>query len=372
MLRNHLTAISRLHALRRYAPHVLKYTSSLSALVGWSYVGLSRMPNGPTGSLCTKPGKRCKTYAVFALAAMLTGCTTTAHPAGADWAFPASGTAPQAASNPATIISLPGSSVYYTRKQIKDGSAIDWRPRTHPPLPPIVQFGRPPNANACGSCHLPDGNGRPENASLAGLPAVYITQQMHALQSGTRQGARPGWPPITAMLKTAHALTAADITSAATYFSNRTFVERTQVVEAGDIPAVVPDAYIYRRLPGNHKEKLGARIIETPDDFNRFELRDGTLGFTTYVPLGSIARGQTLAETGNRGRIPTCMVCHGSGLRGTAIAPPLAGRSATYLFRQLDAFRTGSRQAQAMQTELSHLSMSEFIDLAAYAASLKP
>lgn len=32
-----------------------------------------------------------------------------------------------------------------------------------------------PNARACGSCHLPDGQGRPKNGALAGLPATSCT-----------------------------------------------------------------------------------------------------------------------------------------------------------------------------------------------------
>jgi hypothetical protein len=40
---------------------------------------------------------------------------------------------------------------------------------------------------ACGFCHLPNGLGRPENSSLAGLPASYIVQQVADFKSGARK-----------------------------------------------------------------------------------------------------------------------------------------------------------------------------------------
>jgi cytochrome c553 len=58
-----------------------------------------------------------------------------------------------------------------------------------------------------------------------------------------------------------------------------------------------------------------------------------------------------------------------------AVGPPLAGRSPSYLFRQLYAFRIGARggpQAAAMQQVAAKLSQADMIALAAYAASLRP
>jgi cytochrome c553 len=61
----------------------------------------------------------------------------------------------------------------------------------------------------------------------------------------------------------------------------------------------------------------------------------------------------------------------GSELEG----PPLAGRFASYLFRQLYGFRSGARagdSAQPMQSVVANLTQADMIDLAAYAASLNP
>jgi cytochrome c553 len=51
-----------------------------------------------------------------------------------------------------------------------------WHPGEHPALPAIVAQGRKPDVYACGFCHRADGPGGPENANLAGQPAVYIIQ----------------------------------------------------------------------------------------------------------------------------------------------------------------------------------------------------
>ena len=49
-------------------------------------------------------------------------------------------------------------------------------------MPEIVARGRKPGTFACGFCHRADGPGGPENASLAGLSAAYIKQQMAGYQ----------------------------------------------------------------------------------------------------------------------------------------------------------------------------------------------
>jgi cytochrome c553 len=289
-----------------------------------------------------------------------------------DWAFP-SGRAPvRATPNPAAIATLRGSPVRYSRADLKSGFlAIDWWPTSHDRLPEIVRIGRSPTVLACGYCHLPDGEGRPENAALAGLSTSYIAEQVRAMRSGARRGVRPAWLPTAVMTQLAHFLTAEEVTHAASYFSKRTFVGHTRVVESANIPAVEADAFVYRRLPGGARQQLGSRIIEVPDDFDRFDLRDSTVGYVAYVPPGAIARGRFLATTNDGRHMTACMACHGSQLQGSAIAPPLAGRSPTALFRQLDGFRTGSRHSAVMQAEVSSLSMSDMIAVAAYAGSVK-
>jgi cytochrome c553 len=70
-----------------------------------------------------------------------------------------------------------------------------------------------------------------------------------------------------------------------------------------------------------------------------------------------------------------CMLCHGPQLRGVGPIPAIAGRSPTYILRQLLAFQTGARIGTAglpMQAVARNLTISGMIDAAAYAASLSP
>jgi cytochrome c553 len=292
-----------------------------------------------------------------------------------NWAFPSEGASAAAAMPPTAIVVLPGSSSIYRQSVIDDGFlAIDWWPNSHPAMPHAVRFGVHRNALACGYCHLPDGQGRPENAALAGLSAAYITAQVMAMKHGAREAERANWGPAMYMHQTALAVTPSDLARAAAYFSRLHFSARTHVVEATTIPAVAADAFVYRRLPRG-TELLGQRIVETPDNFERFEKRDSTITYTAYVPRGSIELGRLLATTGDNGRVPACAACHGAGLHGVGDTPPLAGRSPTMLFRQLEAFRGGTRHAAAdepMRVEVAQLTSTDFIDLAAFIASLSP
>jgi cytochrome c553 len=292
-----------------------------------------------------------------------------------NWAFPNEGASATAATSPAAIVRLSGSRSSYKQSVLDDGFlAIDWWPNSHPAMPHAVRFGVRPNAMACGYCHLPDGQGRPENSTLAGLSAAYITSQVMVMKHGERDPERANWAPALYMHQTALAVMPNDLARAAAYFSRLHFSARTHVVEATNIPAVVADAFVYRRLP-HGSEMLGQRIVETPDDFERFEKRDSTIAYTAYVPKGSIELGRLLATTGDNGRVPACAACHGAGLRGVGNTPPLAGRSPTMLFRQLEAFRAGTRHAAAdepMRVEVARLTSTDLIDLAAFIASLSP
>jgi cytochrome c553 len=317
-----------------------------------------------------------QTSAAIGLAAtLITGARATAR-TDLDWAFPTQGSAAAPTPNPARILTVPGSRIRFTRAQVESGFlAIDWWPNDHPPLPAVVHHGRPPDVLACGFCHLPNGEGRPENAAVAGLSVRYIKEQLRDIRSGARKSIHPAWLPSAVMDQIAHHVTSAEIANAAAYFSKRSFIGRTKVVEAAEIPAASPEAFVYRRSPGNRRETLGLRIVETPADFHRFDLRDGTVGYIAYVPPGALARGRELAATGDHARVPACATCHGPELRGSGDTPPLAGRSPTQLFRQLAGFHARTRRGTGdapMLVEAEPLSTSDMIDIAAYLGSLRP
>jgi len=296
------------------------------------------------------------------------------------WPYPGSPAGTAAAAPPpdaTTPLRLPGSNEAFTAAQLRDLFATpDWYPSRHPPMPDIVAHGRKPTVYACGYCHLADGRGRPENASLAGLPASYIAAQVADFRSAARRSAWHGtYLPTDLMRASAENVTDAEVASAAEYFSGLRLTRRVEVVEATLIPRVVESAWVYVMAGSEDTEMLGQRIIEVAVDHERHELRDPATAYRAYVPQGSIARGRTIAQIGQGGTALACVACHGMDLRGAGAIPPLAGRSPTYIVRQLLAFRTGSRSAATgapMMPVVALLNVDDMIAAAAYAASLEP
>ena len=296
------------------------------------------------------------------------------------WPYPGNPVSPGAAAPPpdaTTPLGLPGSDQSFTLAQVRDlFAAPDWYPSRHPPMPDIVAHGRKPTVYACGYCHLPDGQGRPENAALAGLPAAYIEAQVADFRSGARRSAWHGTHlPTDFMRASAENAADAEVASAAEYFSGLRLTRRVEVVEATLIPRVVESAWVYVMVGGDETEPLGQRIIEVAIDHERHELRDSASGYRAYVPQGSIARGRTIAQIGQGGPALACVACHGTDLRGAGVVPPLAGRSPTYIVRQLLAFRLGSRSGAAgapMTPVVALMNVDDMMAAAAYAASLEP
>jgi cytochrome c553 len=125
---------------------------------------------------------------------------------------------------------------------------------------------------------------------------------------------------------------------------------------------------------GNEMEPIGDRIIVLPKDDTEAKLRDPHSGFTDYVPMGSIAKGQALAAGGD-GKTVACSLCHGPDLRGMGEVPPITGRTATYMFRQLNDIQSGARNGVAvafMMPVVANLTQSDMIALAAYLESRNP
>ena len=92
-------------------------------------------------------------------------------------------------------------------------------------------------------------------------------------------------------------------------------------------------------------EPIGNRIVESPESAERFELRDPRSGFIAYVPPGSLQRGAALVASGG-GKTTPCGICHGTDLNGLGPVPAIAGRSPSYLVRQLYDFQQGSRKGE--------------------------
>lgn len=308
------------------------------------------------------------------LPATAQSATDTEIAAAKSWAFP-SNPAPSiapAAPDDKILLHLPGSTQAFTQAQIRNlFVAPDWWPHDHPPMPQIVARGREPTW-ACAYCHLPGGQGWPENASLAGLPADYIVEQVRALRSGARTSGNPEMAKF--MPVEARNVSDADLRLSAEYFSQLRFKPWTQIVESANVPKTRFAHFMLVPIKGAGSEPIGHRIIEIAQNLERTERRDERSGFITYVPPGSIARGKRLA-TALGSKTQACVACHGADLRGVGNIPPLAGGSPTYLVRQLIQFQDGSRSGPAaapMQQVAATLTVDEMIAAAAYAASRKP
>ena len=227
---------------------------------------------------------------------------------------------------------------------------------------------------ACGMCHRADGPGGPENSSLAGLPEAYIVQQMADFKSGARKSSMPERLPPQLMVSLSRAATDAEVESAAAYFSALRPRAVMRVVETDTVPRTRVAGWHLAAVEGGGTEPVGRRIIEIPEDLERFVSRDARSHFVAYVPVGSIRRGRALAAEGGGGRTVQCGTCHGPDLKGLGPIPGIAGRSPSYFVRQLYDFQHGARAGTGsalMKPTVEKLTVDDMLSLAAYAASLR-
>jgi cytochrome c553 len=291
------------------------------------------------------------------------------------WAYPMN-PAFKPAPDDGKLRHVPDSTAAFTVTQARNlFDALDWHPSDHPPMPDVVAHGSKPNRMACGVCHRADGPGGPESASLAGLPAAYIVQQMADFRGGVRTSSVPQRGPPKLMIKTAKATTEAEAEAAADYFSALTPRANIKVVEAETVPKTRAGPGLLMALPGGEKEPIAGRIIELPDNLERFDMRDSHAHFTAYVPPGSVEKGRQFVATGGGGKTAPCTICHGPDLRGMGPIPRIAGRSPSYIVRQLYDFQHGTRAglwSPLMTPNVIKLTTEDMVALAAYAASLPP
>ena len=291
------------------------------------------------------------------------------------WAYP---WAPDFQTPPATDAPqhLPGSTAAFNWVQARDlFFSPDWHPQDHSPMPAIVANGRKPEVRACGSCHRAEGTGGPENAGLAGLPVSYFVQQIADFKSGARKFSGPQRSSVLLMNAVAKAMTDEEVKAAAEYYAALKPKQIIKVVESESVPKTYIARLFFAKSPDGGEEPLGRRLIEMPADVEEFELRDTHAQFIAYAPLGSIAKGEALAKTGGSGGGAPCAVCHGPELRGVGPIPGIAGRSPSYIIRQLYDFQQGVRAGPSsalMKPIVEKLRQEDMIALAAYISSLQP
>jgi cytochrome c553 len=271
---------------------------------------------------------------------------------------------------------LPGASASFTEAQIQDRFApADWFPGDHPAMPEIIAHGRKPDIWACSLCHYPNGKGRPENAAVSGLPVSYFIHQMEDFKNGLRKSADRRKQNTNLMIAYAKAMTDEEIKTAAEYFGAMGWTPWIKVVETASVPKTGISVGMFLPLPGDAKEPLGERIIEIPVNPERTEeLRDPRSGFVAYAPIGSIKKGEALVKTG-AGRTVACGICHGEDLKGMGPVPGIAGRSPSYLARQLYDMQQNTRHGEwtsLMKPVVERLQEEDILNIAAHTASRQP
>jgi len=76
-----------------------------------------------------------------------------------------------------------------------------------------------------------------------------------------------------------------------------------------------------------------------------------------------------------QGKTTACITCHGPDLMGIGDVPPIAGRSPSYIVRQLWDIQQGTRRgvsSQLMKMIVANLNEDDLVNVAAYVASRPP
>jgi cytochrome c553 len=191
--------------------------------------------------------------------------------------------------------------------------------------------------------------------------------------------------PPQLMVDTAKAATDADIRTAAEYFGALKLKPWIKVVESKTAPRTQILGGMLVPLEDKSTEPIGDRLVEVPVDAHLTELlRDSQSPFVAYVPVGSIAKGEALVTTGGArlaggkivaGKTAACGTCHGPDLTGYADMPPIAGRSPSYLVRQMLDMQKGNRNGpgvKLMKPVVAALTLQDMIEIAAYVSSRSP
>jgi cytochrome c553 len=309
------------------------------------------------------------------------------------WAYAIPPAPPPGATPPAPVnddgkmLALPGTNLQFTFNKVRGRlnnetpdrvAPADWYPEDHPTMPKIVAEGD--NARgiiACALCHLPPGKGRPENAPPMANGAGYTVQQLNDFKNGLRRSADPRKGNTNNMINFAKQMTGQEMRESAAYYAAQKWTPWIRVVESAQAPKVRSQAGMWIPLTGadSGMDPIGMRIIETPENPEYAEkMRSARSGFVAYVPVGSVAKGQQLVTNGDPSRgIVACTVCHGGDLHGVVPAiPGIAGRSPSYIARQLFDFQQGARNGSMgalMKPVVTNMTNEDFVNITAYLAS---
>jgi len=191
-------------------------------------------------------------------------------------------------------------------------------------------------------------------------------------------------------------LLAMGLCSSAIAQEGRAFVQQTcakchgiqGISQSGLFPrlAAQPAKYIIRQLRGMreqsrtdpHAQAYMWQIARTLSDHEiemvaEYFARQKPAAGRAPVSKELAAQGQRLFEKGAIMRdVPACAGCHGLQAEGKDNYPRLAGQHATYLFRQIQDFRSGVRPNSEMHENAFNVTDEEAIALAEYLSALGP
>ena len=80
-------------------------------------------------------------------------------------------------------------------------------------------------------------------------------------------------------------------------------------------------------------------------------------------------------RNGGGGKTIECGACHGADLKGLGPVPGIAGRSPSYLVRQMYDMQSGARHGEwteLMKPVVARLGDDDLVNIAAYVSSLMP
>ncbi len=225
----------------------------------------------------------------------------------------------------------------------------------------------------CALCHLPNGQGKTENGHVAGLPANYILQQLELFKNGDRLSADTRKANTNEMARIADWLTEEEKNQVAEYFSAIPFQPMVRVVETDEVPKLRASLNrLVLPIEGAPLVSLGQRIVEVPENPERTEImRDPRGTFIAYAPVGSVAKGEALATTGDSKTV-ACATCHRSEEAVLPDVPSIYGRTASYTMRQLWDIKKGSRLSPLMVPIVDRLTVEDMMNIAAFLATQAP
>jgi cytochrome c553 len=130
---------------------------------------------------------------------------------------------------------------------------------------------------------------------------------------------------------------------------------------------------VYNRARFRVEKCKESRVTERLFSPRRLDRHAWILLLLLGALVGDLAAAQTGSVEAGQAKSMICGSCHGAdGNSVTPEWPSIAGQHASYIVRQLEAYRAGEREDVGMQQYASMLSEQDMYDLATYYAAQTP